>query len=74
MPPGHTSASEQFFPDSTFPASPLNNLTVTPPAGDDVEAVKVITGMGFTRAQAVTALELSDYDVPKALNSLLGAA
>jgi epidermal growth factor receptor substrate 15 len=29
--------------------------------------------MGFSRRQAVDALEACDYDVQKALNSLLGA-
>jgi epidermal growth factor receptor substrate 15 len=38
---------------------------------DDVEAVKQLTAMGFSRTQAVDALETTGYDVPKALNSLL---
>ncbi|KAK7043761.1 hypothetical protein VNI00_008373 [Paramarasmius palmivorus] len=43
------------------------------PAGDDdVEAVKQLTAMGFSRSQAVGALERYGYDVPRALNSLLG--
>ncbi|KAJ7756806.1 hypothetical protein DFH07DRAFT_958946 [Mycena maculata] len=40
---------------------------------DDVEAVKQLTAMGFSRIQAVDALEIYGYDVQKALNSLLGA-
>jgi len=43
----------------------------TPASEDDVEAVKQLTAMGFTRSQAVDALEKYGYDVPKALNSLL---
>ncbi|KAJ3921416.1 hypothetical protein F5877DRAFT_36020 [Lentinula edodes] len=44
----------------------------TPAVGDDVEAVKQLTAMGFSRSQAVGALEKYAYDVPRALNSLLG--
>ncbi|KZV61887.1 hypothetical protein PENSPDRAFT_693017 [Peniophora sp. CONT] len=39
---------------------------------DDVEGVKQLCGMGFSRTQAVTALESNAYDFQKALNSLLG--
>ncbi|KAF7359412.1 hypothetical protein MSAN_01283800 [Mycena sanguinolenta] len=45
--------------------------TGTPGLDDDVEAVKQLTAMGFSRVQAVDALEVSGYDVQKALNSLL---
>ena len=44
----------------------------TPAVEDDVEAVKTLCGMGFSRTQAVTALEEHGYDVQRALNSLLG--
>jgi epidermal growth factor receptor substrate 15 len=44
----------------------------TPSLDDDVDSVKQLCGMGFSRSQAVTALEKHGYDVPKALNSLLG--
>ncbi|EMD38668.1 hypothetical protein CERSUDRAFT_113843 [Gelatoporia subvermispora B] len=44
----------------------------TPAVEDDVEAVKTLCGMGFSRTQAVTALEQQGYDVQRALNSLLG--
>ncbi|EKM55751.1 uncharacterized protein PHACADRAFT_209279 [Phanerochaete carnosa HHB-10118-sp] len=44
----------------------------TPAAEDDIDAVKTMCGMGFSRTQAVTALEQHDYDVQRALNSLLG--
>ncbi|EJT98522.1 hypothetical protein DACRYDRAFT_118778 [Dacryopinax primogenitus] len=43
----------------------------TPALPDDVDAVKQLCGMGFTRSQAVEALEKYSYDVSKALNSLL---
>ncbi|KAI0781211.1 hypothetical protein BD413DRAFT_23939 [Trametes elegans] len=46
----------------------------TPAVEDDVEAVKTLCGMGFSRTQAVTALEEHGYDVQRALNSLLGSA
>lgn len=42
------------------------------PGNDDVESVKQLTDMGFSRAQAVDALEAQGYDVQKALNTLLG--
>lgn len=45
----------------------------TPAAEDDIDAVKTLCSMGFSRTQAVTALEQYDYDVQRALNSLLGA-
>jgi epidermal growth factor receptor substrate 15 len=44
----------------------------TPAAEDDIEAVKTLCSMGFSRTQAVTALEQHGYDVQRALNSLLG--
>lgn len=46
----------------------------TPALDDDAEAVKQLTDMGFSRSQAVEALEKYGYDVPRALNSLLGQA
>ncbi|TCD68225.1 hypothetical protein EIP91_011294 [Steccherinum ochraceum] len=46
----------------------------TPAAEDDIEAVKQLCQMGFSRGQAVTALEKYGYDVQRALNSLLGGA
>ncbi|KAI0075486.1 hypothetical protein K474DRAFT_1709004 [Panus rudis PR-1116 ss-1] len=46
----------------------------TPPADDDIEAVKTLCGMGFSRTQAVSALEKHGYDVQRALNSLLGGS
>lgn len=41
---------------------------------DDIAAVKTLVNMGFTRQQAVDALEQHSYDVPAALNKLLGTA
>jgi epidermal growth factor receptor substrate 15 len=51
----------------------MENLdrTITPASDDDVEAVKQITAMGFSRSQAVEALEKYAYDVQRATNSLL---
>ena len=45
---------------------------VTPAVEDDVEPVKQLAAMGFSRHQAIAALEAYDYDVPRALNNLLG--
>ncbi|KZT03527.1 uncharacterized protein LAESUDRAFT_729113 [Laetiporus sulphureus 93-53] len=44
----------------------------TPAVDDDIEAVKQLCGMGFSRTQAVAALEMHGYDMQRALNSLLG--
>ena len=41
---------------------------------EDVDAVRTLVGMGFSRGQAVDALERHSYDVSAALNSLLGTA
>lgn len=48
--------------------------TSTPAVEDDVEPVKQLCSMGFSRTQAVEALERHSYDVQRALNSLLGVA
>ncbi|KIY43688.1 hypothetical protein FISHEDRAFT_68088 [Fistulina hepatica ATCC 64428] len=47
--------------------------TLTPASDDDAAPVKQLTAMGFSRTQAVAALENSGYDMSKALNSLLGS-
>lgn len=47
--------------------------TTTPAVEDDVEPVKQLSAMGFSRSQAVAALEANAYDFQKALNSLLGS-
>ena len=53
-------------------AEPIGSTT---PVGDeDVEPVKQLCGMGFSRSQAISALEQNGYDVQRALNQLLGAA
>ncbi|KAF8644125.1 hypothetical protein AX16_008654 [Volvariella volvacea WC 439] len=46
--------------------------TISPALDDDVEPVKQLVNMGFTRSEAVAALERNAYDLPKAINSLLG--
>lgn len=67
-------------PQEPFPTPSAQLLTppqeepyriVTPASDDDVEAVKQLTGMGFSRTQAVNALESHGYDLQRALNSLL---
>jgi len=45
--------------------------SMTPAVEDDVEAVKQLCSMGFSRTQAVVALEKHQYDMQLALNSLL---
>jgi len=62
------------MPSSQLLAPPMEDVERigTPAADDDVEAVKQITAMGFSRGQAVEALEKYAYDVQRALNSLLG--
>ncbi|THH31752.1 hypothetical protein EUX98_g2432 [Antrodiella citrinella] len=44
----------------------------TPAAEDDIDAVKQLCQMGFSRGQSIGALEKYGYDVQRALNSLLG--
>lgn len=58
-------------PPSTL-APPIEDIrTKTPASDDDVEAVKQITAMGFSRSQAVEALEKHGYDMRRAIDSLL---
>ncbi|KAL1730302.1 hypothetical protein EV714DRAFT_211293 [Schizophyllum commune] len=66
-------------PPEPMPAAPSHlspaveePRNVTPGSEDDVEPVKQLTSMGFSRSQAVAALEAHGYDVQRALNSLLG--
>ncbi|TRM59402.1 hypothetical protein BD626DRAFT_550246 [Schizophyllum amplum] len=68
----HSAPPPETMPTHLSPAieEPRN---VTPGNEDDVEPVKQLTSMGFSRTQAVNALETHGYDVPRALNSLLGA-
>ena len=62
-------------PSSQHLTPPLEQpyRTTSPASEDDVEAVKQLTAMGFSRGEAVDALEKYAYDVQKALNSLLGS-
>ncbi|KAJ3728873.1 hypothetical protein C8R42DRAFT_655195 [Lentinula raphanica] len=78
-PPRHSKLSKK--QDAVPPPPPSQFLTPpteepegtrSPAVDDDVEAVKQLTAMGFSRSQAVAALEKYAYDVPRALNSLLG--
>jgi epidermal growth factor receptor substrate 15 len=64
VPPSHYN---QFLSPVEEPAG-----ATTPAVEDDVDSVKQLCGMGFSRTQAVTALEKHGYDMQKALNSLLG--
>lgn len=55
----------------TPPSEEPPNGSFTPAVDDDVDAVKQLCGMGFSRSQVVEALEKQGYDVQKALNTLL---
>ncbi|EAU88413.1 UBA/TS-N domain-containing protein [Coprinopsis cinerea okayama7 len=66
--PMPTTSSSHLTPHKETP-----ERSVTPAGDDDVEAVKQLTDMGFSRSQAIDALERYGYDVPRALNTLLGA-
>ncbi|KAK4049706.1 hypothetical protein OIV83_003981 [Microbotryomycetes sp. JL201] len=65
------------FDESFNPASSVKQQEAVSSVGadqgeeDDAPAVKQITAMGFSRDQAVNALEKSNFDVNKAINSLL---
>jgi len=64
------------LPDSHL--SPLGEAsqtpsTQTPAADEDTEPLKALCSMGFSRSQALNALEEHNFDVQRALNSLLGA-
>lgn len=58
-------------PSTLSPPTEESYRMKTPAGDDDVEAVKQITAMGFSRSQAVEALEKYGYDVQRAINSLL---
>jgi len=62
------------MPASTppLPEPPIKELQRQKAGEDDVEPVKQLMAMGFNRDQAVAALEKYDYNVPRALNNLLG--
>ncbi|BGP11922.1 hypothetical protein JCM10049v2_007842 [Rhodotorula toruloides] len=61
----------QYAPPPGPPPPPKHYSTLN--AGDeDSDAVKTIKSMGFSREQAIEALEKYDYDVNRAVNSLVG--
>jgi len=78
LPFGRKKKQQQQEPLPATPAQLLTPqeepFTTVSAAGEDVEAVKQLVGMGFSRAQAVIALENHGYDVQRALNSLLPSA
>ncbi|KAF9492234.1 hypothetical protein BDN71DRAFT_1451789 [Pleurotus eryngii] len=61
-------------PPAQFLTPPIEEPgSATPAVEDDVQQVKQLCTMGFSRTQAIDALERHSYDLPKALNSLLGS-
>ena len=69
-PPTVPSATQHLTPPIEEPP----RLLMSTPLGDeDAEPVKHLTALGFSRTQAVDALDRNGYDVQKALNNLLGA-
>ncbi|BGP28119.1 hypothetical protein JCM10295v2_007106 [Rhodotorula toruloides] len=66
-----TTPVPQYAPPLGPPPPPKHHSTAN--AGDeDSDAVKMIKQMGFSREQAIEALEKYDYDVNRAVNSLVG--
>ncbi|KAI8590901.1 hypothetical protein BDZ88DRAFT_81891 [Geranomyces variabilis] len=69
------------FGDASIKESAANEDVRPPPPAlpkrkettDDAEEVKQIVGLGFTKEQAVNALDLNGFDVAKATNYLLDA-
>ena len=60
------------------PPIPSRTAYLSPPQenpteDEDVEVVKQLTAMGFTREEAVAALERSSYDFQRALYSLVSS-
>lgn len=60
-------------PSNLSPPQEEPSRVITPALEGDAEPVKQLIQMGFSRSQAVVALEKYQYDVQKALNYLLGA-
>lgn len=60
-------------PQHLAPIVDENARRATPAVDDDAEPVKQLCSMGFSRTQAVAALESNSYDFQMALNSLLSA-
>jgi len=62
------------------PPIPARGSHLAPPQentfaeSEDVDALKQLLAMDFSRDEAVAALERSSYDFQKALNSLVGSA
>lgn len=48
-----------------------NNLSASHYENINSSTISVMTDMGFTRSQAITALRNSNYDITKAMNHLL---
>ncbi|KAI0028359.1 hypothetical protein K488DRAFT_89829 [Vararia minispora EC-137] len=81
LPFGKKKKTQDALPPPVHPSSllpvPSEEPSSTPLAAgqdDDIETVKQLCGMGFSRTQAVTALEANGYDLQQALNSLVGTA
>ena len=61
------------------PPIPARGSHLTPPQenafaeGEDADVVKQLTAIGFSRDEAVAALERTSYDFQRALNSLTGS-
>jgi len=67
-PPTHPSSGRRASPSVN---SSVLSATDAPAPGEDVEGVRTITAMGFTREQAVNALEKHGYDLNRAIGELL---
>ncbi|KAL7414076.1 hypothetical protein BDY24DRAFT_45993 [Mrakia frigida] len=52
----------------TRPALPQRKTAAEP---DDIPDVKTIVGMGFSRSEALNALEVGDYNLQKAIDHLV---
>ncbi|KAL8293725.1 hypothetical protein RQP46_000426 [Phenoliferia psychrophenolica] len=64
-------------PDLALSSPGLPIPAAAPPAPspaltDDVDGIKQIVAMGFSRSQAISALEKYNYDVQRSINSMLG--
>ncbi|KAI9509957.1 hypothetical protein F5148DRAFT_1183471 [Russula earlei] len=67
---------ESLPPSASQHLAPIVDETVgraSPAVDDDVDLVKQLRSMGFSRQQAVAALEANSYDFSRALNSLLNS-
>jgi len=76
LPFGKKKKTQDSLPPPSQYLAPIDDESVrraSPAVDDDVEPVKQLCGMGFSRTQAVAALEANSYDFRKALDSLLKA-